>query len=171
MRSFASSVKKWRGLFINLLVFVVIIFGVRTWQHRDMVNGAAPALHSMTLAGLPYQLPTHPTQPVLVYFWASWCSICRAEQGAIKDVAHDQPNVISIAMQSGKPAEVAQYMHEHELTFPAINDPDGDIARAWGVNGVPASFIIGTDGKIRFVEVGYTTGLGLKLRLWLAGIL
>jgi len=33
---------------------------------------------------------------------------------------------------------------------------------------VPASFIVDTDGKIRYVEIGYTTGIGLRLRLWLA---
>jgi hypothetical protein len=38
------------------------------------------------------------------------------------------------------------------------------------VHAVPASFIIAADGQIRFVEVGYTTGMGLRLRLWLAGM-
>jgi alkyl hydroperoxide reductase subunit AhpC len=33
---------------------------------------------------------------------------------------------------------------------------------------VPASFIVDTDGKIRHVEIGYTTGAGLRFRLWLA---
>lgn len=61
-------------------------------------------------------------------------------------------------------------MREHELDFPVVNDPDGSIARAWGVHAVPASFILSPDGQIRFVEVGYTTGIGIRLRLWLAGI-
>jgi len=73
-------------------------------------------------------------------------------------------------MQSGKPEEVARHMQEQKLDFPVLNDPDGSIARAWGVHAVPASFIIGTDGRIRFVEVGYTTETGLRLRRWLAGI-
>ena len=49
-----------------------------------------------------------------------------------------------------------------------VNDPDGRLAGAWGVHAVPATFIVDTNGEIRFVEVGYTTGLGLRLRLWLA---
>ena len=154
---------------INLLVFVIIVAGIRAWQQRDMVSGTAPALHGITVSGLPYELPTHPAKPMLVHFWGSWCPICRAEQGTISDIARDQ-NVISVAMQSGKTEEVVRYMQQQGLTFPAINDADGIISRSWGVNALPASFIIGTDGKIRFIEVGYTTSLGLKLRLWLAGM-
>jgi peroxiredoxin len=73
-------------------------------------------------------------------------------------------------MQSGTAIEVTRFMREQGLSFPALNDHDGSISHAWGVNAVPASFIISPDGKIRFVEVGYTTGIGLRFRLWLAGL-
>jgi len=106
-----------------------------------------------------------------VHFWATWCPVCKAEQGSIAAIAHDHPDVISVAMQSGKPEEVAKYLSDQGIAFPVLNDPDGSISAAWGVHAVPASFIIGPDGQIRFVEVGYTTSLGLRLRLWLAGML
>ena len=162
---------KWRSIAIELLLFVVVVAGIRAWQQRDVVSGAAPVLQGVTLAGQPYKLPTHPGHPVLVHFWATWCPICRAEQGSITAIAHDNPDFISIAMQSGKQEEVVRYMREQGIAFPALNDADGSISAAWGVHAVPASFIIGPDGKIRFVEVGYTTSLGLRLRLWLAGML
>lgn len=163
-------VKKWRSLAINALVFIAVIAGVRAWQQRDMASGAAPVLRGVTLAGQPYALPAHPARPVLVHFWATWCPICRAEQGSIAAIAHDHPEVITIAMQSGKPAEVASYLREQGVEFPVLNDADGSLSSAWGVHGVPASFIVAPDGQIRFVEVGYTTSLGLRLRLWWAGI-
>jgi thioredoxin-related protein len=50
-----------------------------------------------------------------------------------------------------------------------INDPDGALAAAWGVRGVPTFFVVDSQGMIRFREVGYTTGLGLRWRLWLVG--
>jgi hypothetical protein len=37
------------------------------------------------------------------------------------------------------------------------------------VRGVPASFVLDGDGRIRFASVGYTTGVGLRGRLWAAG--
>lgn len=161
---------KWRGYAINALVIIVVVAGVRAWQQRDMVNGTAPALQGVTLAQFPYNLPAHSERPILVHFWATWCSICRAEQGNIAAIARDHPHTITVAMNSGLTNEVAQYMKEQGLAFPTVNDPDGSISDAWGVHAVPASFIIAPDGRIRFIEVGYTTEVGLRLRLWLAGI-
>ena len=162
---------KWRNHAVNVLLFIVVVAGIRAWQHRDMISGAAPALQGVTLTGQPYFLPAHPAQPVLVHFWGTWCPICRAEQNSIVAIAHDHPDIITVAMQSGKTDEVAKYMREQGIDFPVVNDPDGGISSAWGVHAVPASFIIAPDGNIRFVEVGYTSGLGLRLRLWLAGII
>lgn len=164
------SVSGWRRYAINILLLVVVVTCIRAWQQRDMVSGQAPLLQGVTLSGQTYQLPTHPGTPVLVHFWATWCPICRTEQGAIDAIAHDHAQVITVAMQSGRPEEVKRFMHQQGLDFAVLNDPDGSLSHAWGVNAVPASFIITPDGKIRFVEVGYTTGIGIRLRLWLAGM-
>jgi thiol-disulfide isomerase/thioredoxin len=145
----------------------VLLLGVRAWQQRDAASGSAPALTGQTLDGGHYVLAPSAGQPVLVHFWATWCPICRAEQGSIDALAHDYPT-ITVAMQSGDARSVAQHLRDEGLKFPVINDPDGRIAAQWGVRAVPASFVVDAAGRIRFVEIGYTTGLGLRLRLWLA---
>jgi thiol-disulfide isomerase/thioredoxin len=160
---------KWRAFAIEALVVIAIVVGIRAWQQRDMVSGPAPALQGVTLDGQRYSLPSRPERPVLVHFWATWCPVCRAEQGNIDSVAQDDPNVIAIAMQSGKDGEVSAYVKEQGIGFPVINDADGSISAAWGVQAVPASFFIGTDGRISSAEVGYTTEIGMRLRLWWAG--
>jgi len=165
-----SRAAKWRSYAFNVMVFVILVAGIRAWQQRDMISGTAPALHGEALTGLPYILPARPGKPVLVHFWATWCPICRAEQDSIAAIARDHTNVITVAMQSGGTEEVSRHMREQGLDFPVVNDPDGRLSSAWGVHAVPASFIISPDGRISFVEVGYTTGIGLRLRLWLAGI-
>ena len=159
----------WRKRAVELLLFIVLVAGIRAWQQRDMVSGTAPPLSGIMLDGSAYALPAHPAQPLLVHFWATWCSICRMEQGSIDSIAQDHPNTITIAMQSGSAAEVSKHLAAQGLHFPVVNDADGHLSAAWGVHAVPASFIISPDGKVRFVEVGYTTGPGLRLRLWLAG--
>ncbi len=165
-----SRTSRWRAYAINAFILVVVFGGVRTWQHRDIVSGAAPALQGMTLSGRPFILPAQPARPVLVHFWATWCPICRVEQHSIDGIAQENSNVITVAMKSGTQDEIVKFMREQGIDFPVLNDPDGRIASDWGVNAVPASFIISPDGQIDFVEVGYTTGVGLKLRLWLSGL-
>lgn len=161
---------KWLRYTANIVLFVIVVAGIRLWQQRDMVSGVAPALKGVTLTQQFYELPAHPDEPTLVHFWATWCSICRTEQSNIVAIAHDHPNTITVAMNSGLTNEVKRYMQEQGIDFRTVNDPDGSISEAWGVHAVPASFIIAPDGKIQFVEVGYTTEMGLRLRLWWAGL-
>lgn len=163
-----SKSRVWLRRGLELLLFIVLIMGVRAWQQRDIVKGEAPPLSGMLLDGKPFVLAAKPAQPVLVHFWATWCPVCRAEQGSIESLAHDNPNVVTVAMQSGNSTVLQQYMREQAVKFPVINDADNQISARWGVQAVPASFIVDTDGNIRYVEIGYTTGLGLRLRLWLA---
>jgi peroxiredoxin len=158
---------RWRRRAIEALILIVVIVGIRAWQQRDVVSGAAPSLAGTLLDGTVYKLS--PQRPVLVHFWATWCPVCGAEQGSIQSIAQGDYEVVTVAMQSGSPADVARHMAEQRLDFPVLNDADGRISAAWGVHAVPASFIVDRDGQIRFVEFGYTTEIGLRLRLWLAG--
>lgn len=159
--------RRWLRWAVEIALVAALIVGVRAWQQGGTVRGPAPALAGVLLDGHSYVLATAAGQPVLVHFWASWCPICRAEQGSIEALAGDY-SVVTVAMQSGDDAEVARYLRTESLSFPVLNDPDGAIAAQWGVRGVPASFIVDGAGQIRFVEVGYTTSVGLRLRLWLA---
>jgi len=154
---------------VELVVVLVIILGVRAWQQQGVVSGPAPALAGVLLDGKKqFSLAALNGQPVLVHFWATWCPVCRAEQGSIEALAKEYPT-ITVAMQSGDAGAVAAHLNKEALSFPVINDPDGTIAAQWGVRAVPASFVVDGAGRIRFVEVGYTTGIGLRLRLWWAG--
>jgi hypothetical protein len=51
-----------------------------------------------------------------------------------------------------------------------VNDPDSILAQQWGVRGVPTALVVDAQGRSSFREVGYTTGWGLRLRLWWAGL-
>lgn len=150
-------------------MLLVLVLGIRAWQQSGTASGPAPALAGELLDGKPVALAAFAGKPVLVHFWATWCPICRAEQGSIDALARDVP-VITVAMQSGSRDEVIQFLRKEALSFPVLNDPDGVIAAQWGVRAVPASFIVDGAGQIRFLEIGYTTGIGLRLRLWLAGL-
>jgi thiol-disulfide isomerase/thioredoxin len=103
-----------------------------------------------------------------VYFWADWCPICKAQEGSVDAVQRDWP-VLTVAMQSGNAAAVANFLHRRGLAWPTVIDADGAIARRFGVRGVPTLVVVGPDGEMRSVMVGYTTEAGMRLRLWWAG--
>ena len=160
--------RRWWRYAGEALVLLLLLVGVHLWQIRDLPTGLAPPLEGVLLDGSATTLTGMRGQPVLVHFWATWCPVCKLEQGSIAALARDH-HVISIAMQSGLKEEVLDHLKRNDLTFPVINDPDAVHAQRWNVRGVPTSFIIDRAGGIRFIEVGYTTEMGLRLRLWLAG--
>lgn len=138
-------------------------------MQRDIVSGTAPDINAPMLNGQYFNLYQNKTRPILVHFWASWCPVCKLEQSNIQNISEDY-EVITIAMQSGHDAEVKQFMNDEKLSFNVINDEFRIISQKYNIKGVPVSFIVDKDNKIDFVEVGYTTEWGLKLRLWWAGL-
>jgi thiol-disulfide isomerase/thioredoxin len=159
--------RKWLGRLGWTLAFVAVFFGVRAWQQSGLPEGRAPPLAGLTLAGENYDL-RQASGVTLVYFWATWCPACRLEQGAVDSVARDHA-LVTVALQSGTPPEVQRYLAEHGLGWRTLNDPAGRIAHDWGVRVTPTFFVVDRAGQIRYRETGYTTALGLRLRLWLAG--
>lgn len=151
----------------ELLLIAAVYFGVRAWMQRDMPSGEAPALIGITSEGQHVNLADYRGQPVLLHFWASWCGICRLEQGSIQDIHADWP-VLTVAMQSGGAEAVAEHMRAEGLDWVAVLDEEGDLARRFGVRGVPTTFVIDGEGMIRFRESGYSTEWGLRARLWMA---
>lgn len=146
---------------------MLIVVAVRSWTQRDMISGSAPEFQANLLNDETYTLLADTRRPLLVHFWATWCPVCKLEQQGIQSISEDHP-VITIAMQSGEAEEVIAYLRQENLQFPVINDPEGMLAQRFGVRAVPSSFIIDEDNTIVFRETGYTTGVGLRLRLWLA---
>jgi peroxiredoxin len=158
----------WRWL-VDLAGILVLVCAVHAWQTRTVAHGAAPDFDGVLLDGTPVRLSDLRGRPLLLQFWASWCPICRLEQGSIEAIARDH-SVLTVAIDAGGSGAVRTFLQQQGLDYPVVHDPDGRIAGSYGIRGVPASFILDPAGNIRFAEVGYTTGTGLRLRLWWAGL-
>ena len=152
---------------LGLLTLVVV--AVRTYQQRDRPRGSAPELRGVVLDGAEVSLAAYRGAPLLLHFWATWCGVCRAEQGSLDSIASDLP-VLTVASQSGSASEVAAYVKKHRVKPRVLVDDSNGLAKRYGVGSFPTTFVLDGDGEIRFVEVGYTTELGLRARMWLAGL-
>ena len=160
--------RRWLRALAWALAAVVLVAVMSAWQSRGATRGPAPPLAGISLDGEYLSLENHRGQPVLVYFWASWCPVCGVQQGAIDAIARDHA-VLSVSLDDAPQEHLRAFLQERGVSYPVIQDPHGMLARAYGVRGVPAAFIVDGEGRIRFVEVGYTTELGLRARLRLAG--
>lgn len=157
-----KAIKSWALYF---LLLIIIYTALKAWQLRDVAEGEAPQIMGVTLEDQPFSLQEMRGEPVLIYFWATWCPICKTTESSVESIANDY-QVITIAAWSGDEGEVNAYRREKSLTASTLVDEWGAIAKQYGIKGVPAFFIIDADGNIQFVEKGYTSELGLRLRLW-----
>lgn len=96
---------------------------------------------------------------VIVSFWASWCSPCRKELGVLaaiqKQATRDRVVVFSVNWQENARhfQQIRQTLKNVDLTL--ISDEDGYIGRQYGVKAIPHMVIIGPDGRIAAIHIGY----------------
>ena len=94
---------------------------------------------------------------VVLNFWATWCLECRPEMTLFerlhRDFAAQGLSVIGINAREGT-AAIRQYSKELGLTFPLVLDSSGEINAAYGVIGLPTTFLIGRDGRAVALAVG-----------------
>lgn len=156
---------RWWALSFQLIIFIILIFAIRAWQLRDALTGIAPEIKGVLINQQVFELKQYRGQPALIYFWASWCPMCKMTNKNIENIAVDY-NVISIASWSGNAMEIQAYLQEAELQMPVLADNEGRWAEQYAVKGVPAIFVLDAEGEIQFMESGYTTEYGLRMRLW-----
>lgn len=161
--------KKWLRRLAELLVFLAVLAAVSWYQSRNLAQGEAPPLSGLSVDGQMLDLEKLRGEPVMVHFWATWCPVCAAEQGSVDDLARNH-RVLTVAMQSGSRQELTAWLRKEGVAFPVLPDPDGRLARSYGVKAVPATFVLDREGRVLFSTVGYTTEWGMRLRLWWAGM-
>ena len=99
----------------DLLVVAVIIAGFRYFQTRELPSGPAPSLVGTGLSGETVSLERFRGEPVIVYFWASWCGVCRAMEGNVEGLA--DVKVVRVAVASGKADAVARASELRERAY------------------------------------------------------
>lgn len=155
----------------NILLFgslFIILSVVMDWYRKPTppVQFAEQVLYDVqqqpkVIAQLSHQ------QPLLLYFWGSWCHFCEFTSPDIQRLSTEGTNVLTVALKSGDDEAVKQYLQEHHYTFSTINDPNGNISKQWDIQATPTIILI-KDGQIISHTTGLTTYWGLKFRLWLA---
>jgi cytochrome c biogenesis protein CcmG/thiol:disulfide interchange protein DsbE len=116
-----------------------------------LVGRAAPDFTLPGIDGNAVQLAKLRGQVVVVNFWASWCTECRTEQGELNatwDRFRDAGVVVlGVNFQDSKD-EARQYLAESGSTYPVVEDTRSRTALAYGLRGVPETFVIGPTGKV-----------------------
>ena len=112
----------------------------------------APDVGFTTRAGEPVRLSSFRHHLVLVNLWATWCGPCVREMPSLDRLQAKLGSgltILPISEDRGGAATVDPFLAKHGIKeLAAYLDPSGDVAHAFGVQGLPTSFLIDGDGRI-----------------------
>jgi len=145
--------------FLPLAVFVILaaLFAAQ------LLNGRDPAVLDSALLGkqIPaFDIPGLSSKqlrgkPALVNFFASWCMECRLEQGILEEIARAEKVPVYGIAYKDKKKNMDAWLKQFGDPYDEIGmDAEGATAIAFGVYGVPETFLIDKNGAIRHRHVG-----------------
>lgn len=157
-----------------IVAALVALVGIGIWSARAQlatelfpvrIGNAAPDFSALPLAAgaTAKSMADYKGDVVLLNIWATWCGPCRVEMPAIERL-HRQLGpkglkVVAVSVDvAGMENAIKQFTEEMQLSFEILHNPVGDIQRRYQTTGVPETFIIGRDGRLRRRVIGAPMG-------------
>ena len=160
------------GFAIPLAIFVALAIFFAVGLTRDprevpspFIDKPAPSfkleqLHEASRAFAPEDMKG---KVWLLNVWASWCVSCRVEHPLLVEMA--KKNVVPIVglNYKDKRDEGLQWLRKHGDPYSlSAYDVDGKVGIDYGVYGVPETFVIDKEGRIRYKQIGPITPEALQ---------
>ena len=121
------------------------------------VGNLAPDFQLQNLDGQTVPLSNLRNKPVLINFWATWCSPCRSEMPYIQEIYEEwvDKELVVLAINIGESSSKAEeFMQSYNLSFTVLLDTRQDVAQRYNITGIPTTFFIDKDGIIQDKVIG-----------------
>jgi peroxiredoxin len=153
----------------TLLLVTAVLLGV--YFLRDgALSKPAPGFSLPETDGGQVDLASYAGRPVLLVFWTTSCPICQRELPMLDRMEPEfrSRGITVLPICLGSEDEARNYLDTNRIAFNSLYDPEGAVARAYHVSGVPRIVLIGKDGKVKRNTTGWTSDRAL--RNWMDGI-
>jgi cytochrome c biogenesis protein CcmG, thiol:disulfide interchange protein DsbE len=155
----------WRTAILGLVILFIGFLGYRLFQTNTSEHraaGMAPDFTFATFDGQVIALEELQGQGIVLNFWASWCDPCRDEAELLEQVwrREKENGILFLGLDylDQEPAAL-KYLAEYDVTYPNGPDLRSEIARRYGIKGVPETFFIAPDGRIVDTVIGPLTNM------------
>ncbi|HEU4564655.1 MAG TPA: TlpA disulfide reductase family protein [Gemmatimonadaceae bacterium] len=123
------------------------------------VGAPVPEYEAVTLAGDSVSLAGQHGKVVLLNIWATWCHPCRQEIPVLQRLHEANAarglEVVGVSVDAaGDERKIRDFAREFAFTYPIWLDPAERVSTIFLAPGVPASYLIGRDGTLRWRHVG-----------------
>ena len=143
----------------SLLLLAALTACGRELPSRVTVGSPAPAFRAVTLAGDTVALEGLRGGPVLLNLWATWCVPCRRETPFLQSVheryAVQGLQVVGVTTDTrAAVGDVQAFLDEFGVTYRILHDPDARSMDLFFAIGLPATYLIGSDGVVVWTKLG-----------------
>jgi thiol-disulfide isomerase/thioredoxin len=124
---------------------------------KPWAGGATPPLELTDLQGKKHSLADYRGKVVLVNFWATWCEPCREEMPSMERLRvslAERPFAVLAVNLAEPESRITKFLDTVPVGFPILLDRDTKTTRAWQAKVLPATYIVGPDGAIRYRHLG-----------------
>lgn len=149
--------------YLLLLLLVVLGLSACKWRQEPVALTAelgkpVPDFVLKDVSGRLWQLSALRGNVAFVNFWATWCPPCREElpsMGSLARQLRGQPFQMLAILSNDDPVRADNLVRQAAGgSFPVLVDPESKIARAYGITGVPETFIVDRQGILREKIIG-----------------
>jgi peroxiredoxin len=155
---------------VTLLIAAMLLgsFKAPVWAHQQAFESmgitkprtekSAPDFSLQDINGNKVGLEDFRGKAILLNFWATWCQACKEElpsmQRLHKSLSRKGIEVVAISIDRNNLDRIKEYAEEYKLTFPILWDPDQKVRKHYYIMGLPTTYLIDSDGKLR----GFASG-------------
>lgn len=150
-------------IFKNLIIMLVALFlfacGDETPQFSK--GKPTPTFELATLEGGLMRFPVDMQGKIItVRFWADWCPFCKTEMKDIEPLYQKYKDkglvILAINVRQDKKTAAA-FLSDMNISYPVLLDEEGEVAREYGVAGLPTTFVIDRNGNLHTRILGEST--------------
>lgn len=145
---------------MSLRAFLVAALFAATSAASAVEPGEAAPNFRLTpfASAAPVSLADYSGKVVLVDFWASWCSPCRQSLPLYDTLRRDFRSadfaILAVNLDEDTAAAKA-FLREHPIKYTTLQNPQSDVAKTYGLKGMPSSYLIDRAGIVRQRRIGF----------------
>lgn len=149
---------------------LISLLGIGVWSARAQlaaelfplrIGSDAPDFSALPMApgSEPKGIGDYRGEVVLLNIWATWCGPCRVEMPSMERLERQLGpkglKIVAVSVDvSGMEPRINEFIEQMQLSFEILHDAPGSIQRTYQTTGVPETFIVGRNGKVRRRVIG-----------------
>lgn len=145
---------------LSILLLLAAALGLAGCEERVRLQQGdpAPAFTLEDIEGTPRSFPEdYRGTPVVVRFWADWCRFCKQEMQDVEAVYRERggEGLAILAVNVGQDRDTARdFVTALGVSYDTLLDTESTVAGAYGVVGLPTTFFVDREGRIRAKILG-----------------